>query len=150
MRRLAREESGRLRLREVRASGERTPAKAYRPCPKCGSFELKLAPQKGLLWKLVAVAGIHRALCTHCSHRFACYPSRILRARCPQCAGLRLRDWEERYYWPPAYKRMLLWFGARRQRCSACRINFVSFRPRWTPPARYSEPVHEKAADRVA
>lgn len=82
-----------------------------------------------------AVLGLYPVTCRACGCGFLSHAWRwpfLVYARCPKCAGVRLDDWEERYHWPPAYKRALVLAGARRQRCPSCRLNFVSFRPRWT------------------
>ncbi len=49
-----------------------------------------------------------------------------------------LRDWSEKYYLPPFYKRALTYIGWKQQRCEICRVNFVSLRPRWNPKKRPS------------
>lgn len=77
---------------------------------------------------------MHTFRCMRCGHRFR---GRTLRlrylwyAKCPMCTGLQLINWQEKYYYPPAYKRMLTYLGWREQRCEDCRYNFVSLRPRW-------------------
>jgi hypothetical protein len=52
-----------------------------------------------------------------------------------------LSDWAEKYYMPGKFYRMLVHFGAKRHRCSACRVNFVSFFPR---KAEYVNPAKLK------
>lgn len=80
--------------------------------------------------------GFQMMRCRECGKRFPDRPWRwphILYARCPRCQEMELRDWQEKYHYPPWHKRMLTNVGAREQRCEKCRYNFVSFRPRWKP-----------------
>ncbi len=90
--------------------------------------------------RLQRLAGFHWMRCRDCGTRFRDSIWRdglfLFYAKCPKCTNLVLKDWEEKYYLPPRYKRLLLKLGAREQRCEPCRYNFVSFRPRWKGPAK--------------
>lgn len=152
--RLAGQREGELRLnskvsgvssREERASSkphlppapsrERQPfTKAFPSCPNCDSTNLKAARPKGWTDNLKNRMGLGPLLCLDCRHEFRLTLWRwdvIRYARCPRCANLNLADWHEKYYLPPRYKRALILLGANAHRCEACRLNFVSFRPRW-------------------
>lgn len=105
-------------------------------CPKCGSGRVRMSKTRGFAEWLRAMFGVHMMRCRSCGIRFRKRTwelSLIWYARCPKCAGLELRNWSEKYYYPPWYKQILCLVGARQQRCEACRHNFVSFRPRWNP-----------------
>ncbi len=124
------------------AAGTGQPAsvkRAIRPCPRCGSENVRLSRTRSFAEKIRAFAGIQPVRCRDCSHRFSDYPWRwpdVYYARCPLCASMLLRDWTERYYYPPFYKRWLTYVGWKQQRCEICRVNFVSLRPRWNPKKR--------------
>ena len=108
--------------------------KHHLKCPECGSPRVRLSRKQGVSQRLRALFGVHRFRCSHCGKRFEDRAWRfefVWYAKCPRCAGLELRDWEEKYYYPPAFKRMLAYLGAQKQRCEACRYNFITFRPRW-------------------
>jgi len=84
--------------------------------------------------KLRSVVGIQCLRCRKCGYRFTDHPWRLrylIYAHCPKCRNMVLRNWSEKYFYPPWYKRWLRRIGAREQRCEACRYNFVSFRKRW-------------------
>lgn len=104
-------------------------------CPKCGSSQVRLSGRRsGFRSWLRRAAGLHAFRCVRCGKRFE---SRTINRRymwytkCPLCAGLELVDWQEKYYYPPFYKRILIYVGGKEQRCDRCRYNFVSIRPRW-------------------
>jgi hypothetical protein len=78
--------------------------------------------------------GIQHLRCRECGYRYTDQPLRwpvLAHARCPKCANMVLRDWQEKYYLPPAPVRALTYIGWKQQRCESCRHNFVSLRPRW-------------------
>lgn len=113
--------------------------KASRSCPKCGSGNVRVSRERGLGEWLKSLIGIQHVRCRGCGYRFTDYPWRkhyLLYAHCPKCANMKLKDWHERYHWPPAYKRALLLVGAQQHRCEHCRYNFVSFRRRWKAPKK--------------
>jgi hypothetical protein len=41
-----------------------------------------------------------------------------------------LNTWTDEQYWPSAFMKLMVTFGAHRWRCEYCRHNFVGFRPR--------------------
>lgn len=102
-------------------------------CPKCGSRNLRFSNRQSVLDRILSVFGYCAVRCRDCDHR---YREGILwlpgmgYARCPRCLREDLCDWEERYYYPPRWQQALLHFGAKAQRCGACRVNFVSFKRR--------------------
>jgi len=86
-------------------------------------------PWEGFL----SLLGLGPIRCRDCEGRFSealLWLPGIHYARCPKCFREDLSDWAEKYFYPPWYKRIFLYFGARRHRCSTCRVNFVSFFPR--------------------
>jgi len=72
---------------------------------------------------------------------------RVPYAHCPRCLRQDLSDWAEKYHMPGKFSRMLLYVGGRRHRCSACRVNFVSFFPR---KAEYVNPAKLKRMEVAA
>lgn len=56
--------------------------------------------------------------------------SQLAYAKCPKCLGLQLTNWPRSHYRANFWNNLLMTFGAHRYRCSACRYNFLSFRPR--------------------
>lgn len=70
--------------------------------------------------------------CVDCGQRFwinIWLFSKLAYAKCPKCLGLELGGWPTKHYRMPFWKSLLTTFGAHRYRCSACRCNFISFRP---------------------
>lgn len=112
----------------------------FAQCPSCGSKAVRESRRRGVLERIGAIVGYLPVRCHDCGHRYR-RSTLILRefyfAHCPRCLSLRLTDWDEKYYYPGRWARMLTWFGAREHRCDPCRRNFVSFRPRkkFTTPA---------------
>jgi hypothetical protein len=90
------------------------------------------------------IFGFYSMRCRACHHsRTVPFYGLSLYARCPHCLREELSDWAEPYRFPPWYERWLLKIGARAHRCSPCRVNFVSFRPRradYVPSWRQNDP----------
>jgi len=108
--------------------------RAIRSCPRCGSDNVRTSRERGFLERVAALLGVQKVRCRACEHRYSDHPWRppdVFYARCPACASMILRDWSEKYYLPPFYKRALTYIGWKQQRCEICRINFVSLRRRW-------------------
>jgi len=102
-------------------------------CPHCDSPRIRVSRKKrrGITAVLLC---LHTFRCDSCQRQFRGRTIQwryVWYAKCPRCAGLELTNWEEKYYYPPWYKRALTHVGAREQRCDSCRYNFISFRPRW-------------------
>lgn len=113
-------------------------------CPECGSRRVRFSKRRGILEGLASALGYCPVRCRDCGHRFwhgLLFNFRVPYAHCPQCLRQDLSDWAEKYYMPGKFSRMLLYVGARRHRCSACRVNFVSFFPR---KAEYVNPAKLK------
>lgn len=107
--------------------------KAFPACPYCGSEEVGVSRLRDFREKLRSLRGVHFFRCRHCGRRYTDNLWRwryLAHANCPRCGNMELRDWSEKYLYPPWYKRWLRYVGAREQRCEACRHNFVSFRAR--------------------
>ncbi|MEZ5352007.1 MAG: hypothetical protein R2762_05170 [Bryobacteraceae bacterium] len=100
-------------------------------CSKCRSKNTRMVRAKGLWQHLTTLLGFYTIHCKDCGARqkIPFYGISIY-ARCPNCLREDLSDWAEPYRFPPRYQRWLRNFGAKGHRCSPCRINFVSFRPR--------------------
>jgi hypothetical protein len=58
---------------------------------------------------------------------------RLLYAKCPRCLRTDLTTWSRRFYQASLLQNVQLFFGGQRYRCSPCRCNFVSFKPRLKP-----------------
>jgi predicted Zn-ribbon and HTH transcriptional regulator len=85
---------------------------------------------------LSKIAGFCPVRCRDCGHRYTkalLWLDDFWNARCPKCYRTELSDWEEPYYYPPRYLRLLLRIGAKGHRCKKCRYNFVSFMNRKKP-----------------
>ncbi len=102
-------------------------------CPKCGSRNLRYSRFRSLSERLWSWFGIRPLRCRECRLRFLERTWRLgnLRyARCPLCWRMDLSRWDEKDYYVPLSRRILLRFGAHPYRCAYCRLNFVSFRRR--------------------
>jgi len=104
-------------------------------CPACGSSRVRFSKRRNSLEYLASLVGYCPIRCRDCGRRFwhgLLISLRMPYARCPRCLRDDLTDWAERYYYPKRFSRFLLKLGASQQRCSVCRVNFVSFLPRRT------------------
>lgn len=113
-------------------------------CPECGSRRVRFSKRRGILESFASAVGYCPVRCRDCGHRFwhgLLFNFRLPYAHCPQCLRQDLSDWAEKYYMPGKFSRMLLHFGAKAHRCSACRVNFISFFPR---KAEYVNPAKLK------
>lgn len=116
-------------------------------CPECGSGRVRFSRRRGPFENLASVLGFCPVRCRECGHRFwhgLVMSFRMPYAHCPRCLRQDLSDWAEKYYMPGKFSRMLLYVGARRHRCSACRVNFVSF---FSRKAEYVNPARLKRMD---
>ncbi len=85
---------------------------------------------------ILGIFGCYPIRCNRCQTRFRREILWLPNTRyppCPRCLREDLTDWEEKYFYPPWYKRALLYVGAKAHRCRVCRCNFVSFRRRRAP-----------------
>jgi hypothetical protein len=122
-------------------------------CPNCGSRFIRPASGTCFSERLKIWLGLWVADCEGCHNRFSNDFATLIYASCPRCYRDDLTDWAEEYYLPAWYRRMLVWVGARRQRCEECRVNFISFRPRrrqWVPPPETRRPVKASRGEPVA
>jgi predicted Zn-ribbon and HTH transcriptional regulator len=102
-------------------------------CPRCGSQRIRSAQNANVWESLRAFLGLGPVRCRDCESRFSearLWIPGLIYARCPKCLRQDLSDWAEKYYYPSKLLRVLTYVGAKRQRCPACRVNFVSFFPR--------------------
>ncbi len=102
-------------------------------CENCHSNSVRLARYNGLGERVLGFFGIQPFRCRDCKHRFTVSIwlfDTLVYAKCPKCLRMDLVFWSKKNYKPGAFTNFLLSMGARRYRCSSCRCNFVSFRPR--------------------
>lgn len=100
-------------------------------CPECGSRKVKASHPAHFGERLADWLGMTPVRCLECEHRWKESLWRIrelLYARCPRCFGLKLGTWEETYYHVPWTWKVQAGLGAKKVRCRACRLNFMSFR----------------------
>ena len=77
--------------------------------------------------------GVYPFRCNSCNDRFwaSVWLFSVWKwAKCPRCLNLNLTDWPKRHYRNSLWAQALTALGAQKHRCSRCRLNFVSFRPR--------------------
>lgn len=102
-------------------------------CEHCGSNSVRLARYNGIGERIKGFFGIQPFRCRDCKHRFTVSIwlfDKFAYAKCPKCLRMDLVFWSKKYYKPSPLTNFLISMGAQRYRCSACRCNFVSFRPR--------------------
>jgi predicted nucleic acid-binding Zn ribbon protein len=102
-------------------------------CDQCGSREIRRARLQGFSERMRAILGIYPFRCRDCQNRFfvsVWLLSRLAFAKCPKCLRMELSTWSRRFYNPGVFANLLITFGGQKYRCSGCRCNFVSFRPR--------------------
>jgi hypothetical protein len=100
-----------------------------------------------------SLVGFGPVRCRDCDLRFSeavLWLPGLRFARCPKCFREDLNEWAEKYFYPPWYKTMLVYVGAKRHRCSKCRYNFVSFFPRKSGPSASSQPPKPPIEDSTA
>jgi len=115
-----------------------------RGCPGCGSKDLRPSQAESPLESAKSIFGFGPVRCRGCDLRFcetALWSPLIRHAWCPKCFREDLNDWAEKYFYPPWYKRLLIYVGAKKHRCSRCRYNFVSFLPRKATNSKLSDTV---------
>jgi DNA-directed RNA polymerase subunit RPC12/RpoP len=111
-------------------------------CEQCGSQNLRRARLQGLSDAVRAMVGIYPFRCRDCKHRFSISIllwSQLAYAKCPKCLRTDLGTWSRMHYKPGLFSNFLVTFGAQKYRCTQCRYNFVSFRPK-LPQRGSSEP----------
>ncbi len=127
----------------------RTPA--YR-CDYCGSPNLRRSRRQSMFELMKMFVGAYPFRCLDCNQRFGINIwlfSKLAYAKCPKCLGMELSGWPRKHYRLPWWKGMLATFGAHRYRCTACRCNFLSFRPSARPRGAAAEPILEDSAEPV-
>lgn len=101
-------------------------------CPRCGGNQIRRARYRGKSEALRALLGVYPFRCTDCGTRFlegVLLLKRLWYAKCPRCLRTDLATWSRRAYQATPWQSVQLYFGAQRCRCTACRCNFVSFKP---------------------
>jgi predicted Zn-ribbon and HTH transcriptional regulator len=104
-----------------------------RGCPGCGSKNLRPSLAENAWEAVKAVLGFGPVRCRDCDLRFSeakLWVPGLHYAKCPKCFREDLHDWSEKYFYPPWYRSMLVYLGAKKHRCPKCRYNFVSYFPR--------------------
>ena len=119
-------------------------------CPNCGSERVRVSRGHSLFGRLAYYLGLSTVYCKNCHHRLSetdNWWDNVRWARCPICYRRQLTDWAEKYLYPGGWDRFLLYMGARKHRCRYCRLNFVSFLPRYPHSRRHSgTPVEDQEA----
>ena len=101
-------------------------------CPHCGGEHVRRSRHRDRKERLRALLGIYPFRCRDCSFRFRSgvwLLGRSWYAKCPRCLRTELTTWSRRFYQATPWQNVQVFFGAERCRCSACRYNFVTFRP---------------------
>ena len=102
-------------------------------CEQCGGRDIRLARLQSFGERLRTLIGVYPFRCRDCQHRFSVSVwlfSKLAFAKCPRCLRTELTTWSRKFYNPGFAANMAITFGAQKYRCTACRCNFVSFRPR--------------------
>lgn len=112
-------------------------------CESCGGRDVRRARSQSVGERILMLFGIYPFRCRDCKARFRLSVwllSKLQYAKCPKCLRFELTTWSRKYYRAGLWPSLLVTFGAQKYRCSACRCNFVSFRPRKHSAAK-SEPT---------
>ena len=102
-------------------------------CAHCGGRDVRRARLQSWTERILTLAGIYPFRCRDCQTRFRLsiwLLSKLQYAKCPKCLRVELSTWSRKYYRAGLWASFLVTFGAQKYRCTACRCNFVSFRPR--------------------
>jgi hypothetical protein len=102
-------------------------------CPKCGASSVRRSRRVNAGEITRMMMGLYPFRCNSCNGRFWASVwlfSAWRWAKCPLCLSLNLTDWPKRHYRIGWWTEILTALGAQKYRCSRCRNNFVSFRPR--------------------
>jgi DNA-directed RNA polymerase subunit RPC12/RpoP len=102
-------------------------------CEHCGGRDIRRARVQSWSERIQGLVGIYPFRCRECQRRFQLsiwLLSKLHYAKCPKCLRMDLSTWSRKYYRAGMWASFLVTFGAQKYRCTACRCNFVSFRPR--------------------
>ena len=102
-------------------------------CTKCGAAAVRRSRRANSTEMLRMMFGIYPFRCTSCGERFWANVwlfNSWRWAKCPRCLNLNLTDWPKRHYRTSTWAQILTAIGGHKHRCSRCRHNFISFRPR--------------------
>jgi hypothetical protein len=122
-------------------------------CDQCGGREIRRARLQGFSESIRAVFGIYPFRCRGCQNRFhisVWLISRLAFAKCPKCLRMELSTWSRKFYNPGLFAKVLITFGGQKYRCTGCRCNFVSFRPRKVGVVVDKESVNSSRPDSKA
>jgi hypothetical protein len=121
-------------------------------CGNCGSTSLRRSKRQSILELPRMLMGVYPFRCLDCDARFwvsVWLFSKLPFAKCPRCLSVELTTWPERYYHPTIWCNLLMVFGAHRYRCTPCRCNFLSFRPRQIPKSLKPEQPGEDSVSTI-
>lgn len=102
-------------------------------CPNCGASTVRRSRRVNSSEMVRMMLGVYPFRCTTCGDRFWANVwlfNSWRWAKCPRCLNLNLTDWPKRHYHVTTWAQILSTLGAKKHRCSRCRNNFMSFRPR--------------------
>lgn len=101
-------------------------------CPNCSGEHVRRSRYRDRKERLGALLGVYPFRCRACNFRFrsgVLLLERSWYAKCPRCLRTDLTTWSRRFYQATPWQNVKVFFGAQRCRCSACRYNFVTFKP---------------------
>lgn len=103
-------------------------------CKHCGSSDIRKSRGRSVRDFARMAIGTYPFRCLTCNKRFSAnllsLPT-LLYAKCPRCLRFQLTTWPANRYRLGLWQKTLIWLGAHRYRCQACRCNFLSFLPRY-------------------
>jgi hypothetical protein len=102
-------------------------------CPGCGASTVRRSRRISVGEGLRMMLGIYPFRCIGCGERFWAnvWMFNSWRwAKCPRCLNLNLTDWPKRHYHISTWSQIMATLGSKKHRCTRCRNNFMSFRPR--------------------
>lgn len=117
-------------------------------CPYCGGLNLRRSRRQAWFEFLGMIFGRYPFRCLDCNQRSwvsVWLFSRLRYAKCPKCLGLELTGWPRKHHHLTLWGNLLSTFGAHRYRCSKCRCNFLSLRPRHPCPSDLPTGLSEQA-----
>ncbi len=118
-------------------------------CPHCAGLNSRRSRRKAWLELPGMFIGRYPFRCLDCDLRFSASIwlfSRLIYAKCPKCLSLELTTWSLKHHHLTFWQNLFHTFGAHRYRCSACRCNFLSFRPSYPSVLRSPQPSEQVAS----
>lgn len=118
-------------------------------CTGCGSSNLRRSKLQSTAEQVRQVLGMYPFRCLECGNRqqvSVWLISKLSTAKCPKCLTPDIIPWPEKYFHLNWLQNLMLTFGSHRYRCTRCRHNFLSFRPRQGPDGKPAAPVDQQPA----